>query len=142
MRGASVNLDRDYEARFIARWVEKVDKSAGFGKCWQWLGARNKNGYGTLRGGRCHISETGIRWVYQAHRVALAIDTCPREFTIFTWMDEEQARLEAAHLCHQRSCQNPQHLVWKTHRQNVSDIIDRYGRLGLPAHDKGRRISA
>lgn len=140
-----LDADRNYEQRFIARHQAKVDRSAGLLACWPWTSATNRNGYGTLRGARGHISETGIRYIYQAHRVALAIATCLAEMTIFQFMDQGEyhggvSTLEAAHLwecCHGcRSCCNPVHLEWQTHRQNCLEMLDRqYG------HDRGRRVA-
>ncbi len=141
MGGLDLDLDRDYERRFVARHRRKVDRSRGLFACWPWLGSINKNGYGTIRGGRLHISETGIRWIYQAHRVALAIATCPDELTVFQLMDNQNAELEAAHTCHWRPCCQPQHLLWKTHHDNILDIIERFGQLGVPANSKRKGIT-
>ena len=141
-----LDTDRAYEQRFLARHQAKVDRSAGLLACWPWTSAINRNGYGTLRGGRRHISDTGIRYIYQAHRVALAIATCPADMTIFQFMDQGECdggvgNLEAAHRwgwCHGcRRCCNPAHLDWQTHRQNCLEMHDR--RHG---HDRGRRVAA
>ena len=141
MSRLELHRDRDYERRFIARHSAKVDRSGGFFACWPWMGALNGNGYGTLRGGTLHISVTGIRWIYQAHRVALAIATVREDQTIFELMDDENAVLEAAHTCHFRPCCQPDHLVWKSHRSNLADVVARYGALGRSAHDKGMRVT-
>ncbi len=140
---AHLDVDGEYIRRFIERHRAKVDRSEGLLACWPWTGARNRNGYGTLRGSRLHIGETGIRWIYQAHRVALAIETCPDDQTIFQFMDSTQARLEAAHarVCRTRLCCNALHLSWKSHRQNLLDIVVTGGQLGV-SHDKGRRVTA
>ena len=140
-----LDADRDYAQRFIARHQAKVDRSAGLLACWPWTGAHNRNGYGTLRGGRLHISESGIRYIYQAHRVALAIATCPAEMTIFQFLargecDGGVGNLEAAHLwecCHGcRSCCNPVHLEWQTHHQNCLEMVAR-----RDGHDRGRLVA-
>ena len=143
MPAPHLDVDCTYIRCFVERHQSKVDRSGGLLACWPWIGARNRNGYGTLRGATRHIGETGIRYIYQAHRVALAIATCPEDQTIFQFMDETQARLEAAHGigCQMRRCCNPTHLSWKSHRENLLDIIAALGRLGV-AHDKGRRVTA
>ncbi len=145
-RPSRLDTDRDYEQRFIARHQAKVDRSAGLLACWPWIGATNQNGYGTLRGGRGHISDTGIRMIYQAHRVALAISTCPVGMTVFQFMDLYAnwaggvRDLEAGHrweTCQgNRGCCNPAHLEWLTHRQNTLEMVAR-----RDAHDRGQLIA-
>ncbi len=136
-----LDADRDYARRFIARHQAKVDRSGGLLACWPWTGATNPDGYGTLRGGRQHVSDTGIHSSYRAHRVALAIATCPPDMTLFQFMRAGQwsqgiADLDAAHVCPGmpcRACCNPLHLDWKTHQHNMWDTLARFGQLGRPA---------
>lgn len=67
--------------------------------CWQWLGAKQPAGYGTLW--------NGVR-PEQAHRVSYRHFRCeiPQGFDI-------------DHLCRNRSCVNPDHLRAVPHRENM-----------------------
>ncbi len=67
--------------------------------CWEWQGGKDKRGYGK-------VSNDG-RDVF-AHRLIWAIER-----------GALPVGLEPAHLCRNRSCCNPDHLEWVTHRENV-----------------------
>lgn len=83
------------EERFWAR-VEKTDD------CWNWTGAKNSYGYGSIRESSC--SDRRV----PAHRVAYEqlVGPIPAGLTI-------------DHLCRNRACVNPQHLEPATHRTNI-----------------------
>lgn len=79
------------------------DKVNRRGKCWVWTGAL-RNGYGHVRIKRVS---------FYAHRIVLQ------------WYTGKRGRgLEASHgPCHKRTCVYPLHLSWKTHIQNLADMV-------------------
>jgi hypothetical protein len=78
------------------RFWEKVDDS---GDCWEWLAARNPNGYGAFR------VDGQMR---RAHRVAYELIVGPIP-----------PGLRLDHLCRNRGCVNPEHLEPVTQRENI-----------------------
>lgn len=84
-----------------SRVWRKVAKG-GPGECWQWVGAKNHLGYGSI-----HIDrDTGRR---MAHRVVYEL--------IKGAIPEWSTDLD--HLCRTPSCVNPDHLEPVTHRENM-----------------------
>lgn len=63
--------------------------------CWEWIGSRNRDGYGTFSG-------------TAAHRLAIEIFRGPIT-----------PGLEIDHLCRNRCCVRPDHLEVVTHAENV-----------------------
>ena len=81
--------------------------------CWNWTEGTWHNGYGRFK------------WNYQswrAHRFAL----------VATGKIPEGCQDRVRHLCHNRFCCNPAHLVWGTHTENMLDKAARH----LPAHNR------
>lgn len=82
-------------AAVATRFWERVDRSQGVASCWPWIGAR-RGGYGF-----CRIPDWGTS--IGAHRVAL-------------WLargvlgDAAQGEI-TRHLCHNKACCNPTHLL-------------------------------
>lgn len=87
-----------------ARLLAKIARNPATG-CWDWRGARQPTGYGTLWNG--HRPE-------QAHRIAYRL-----------YRGEIPAGCEIDHICRNRGCVNPEHLRAVPHRENmrVSDTI-------------------
>lgn len=81
----------------VERFWRKVIKNTG--GCWQWIGAKNKWGYGYfgLTGGRLVRAH---RWSYVDAKGAI------------------HAELQLDHLCRNRLCVNPDHLEAVTSRVN------------------------
>lgn len=83
------------EERFFA----KVDQTVGDDGCWEWLGAKITEGYGSFHlNGRQH----------GAHRVAYEL-----------LVGEIPAGLQLDHLCRNHGCVNPAHLEPVTPRENT-----------------------
>lgn len=97
------------------RFLSKVD-TAGDG-CWEWIGARHRNGYGLFQAGRRSPANHAVP--EGAHRVA---------YRLFVGTIPENAVID--HLCRNRACVRPEHLEAVSSGENT--------RRGL-AH--GRRLT-
>ena len=88
-------LGRPVEVRF----AEKIARSDG---CWNWIGRKNKQGYGIFT-----IGHTGKAL---AHR--------------FAWQLEHGSApmLHVLHKCDNPSCVRPEHLFLGTQRDNLADM--------------------
>lgn len=76
------------------------------GGCWNWLGP-NSGGYGVF-----HLDLEDARKVIAAHHFILDHVGRPRP-----------EGLEVDHLCMNKSCVNPEHLEWVTHRENIKRAV-------------------
>lgn len=91
------------------RFNAKVLKTNG---CWEWIGAKQKHGYGSIyRGGR------GSGTMLATH-VSLELDGRARP----------SEKHHALHSCDNPGCVNPAHLRWGCHAENMRDMKVR-GRL-------------
>ena len=93
----------------IYRFFKKVKKTL-FG-CWEWTGGSRGNGYGAMKvDGK----------VIDAHRLSFEIH----------YGKIGHSRIFVRHICDNRRCCNPNHLVVGTHSENMQDAFIR-GRLPL-----------
>ena len=102
------------DPRFARRFWSYVDVGDP-ARCWPWLGATDRQGYGWFT----WPGQGQRRQKYRAHRVALALIEPPGA-------DE----LLCLHACDVPGCCNPNHLRWGTAADNVRDR-DRPARRGL-----------
>src|SRR5437660_9953734 len=95
----------------IRRLIDMVEFSQG--GCWNWKGT-TRNGYGQL----------GFHGMKAAHRLSyeLFVGPIPHGLVIM-------------HLCDNRSCVNPEHLIAATQKENVHDQIKK-GRFVYPDWSK------
>lgn len=91
-----------------SRFHPRVDKTPGQGPrgdCWEWVGARNRQGYG-----KCWLDGKNIL----AHRVAYLLENGA--------IDDS---LMILHSCDNPPCCNPGHLREGTVTDNMQDCVDR-----------------
>lgn len=87
----------------IERFERYIDKSNGPESCWNWMGAKDSNGYG-----RFHIGLSRNASML-AHRIAYGI----------TMGEKPEA---VCHKCDNPSCCNPKHLFGGTREDNNKDM--------------------
>lgn len=97
------------------RFWQKVDKTPGLGPngdCWEWVGAKDRHGYGYI----------GF-WVNSkkkskpAYRIAFML-----EYGINEYLPEY---IEICHTCDNPPCVNPDHLFLGTHLENIKDCVNK-----------------
>lgn len=88
-----------------------------FHTCWEWRGAKDKDGYGKFTR---KIPKTRKSTHHRAHRAA---------YTVFKGPIEEG--MHVLHSCDNTSCCNPQHLFLGTNKDNMVDKIAK-GRSNNP----------
>lgn len=99
------------EQSLIIRFWPKVERR-GDDECWNWIGARNSGGYGSL--GAIKTAGRRAPQILATH-VALMIVGKPRP----------SPKHIALHSCDNPSCVNPNHLRWGNHKQNFADMVER-----------------
>jgi len=104
----------------VARFWEKVNKTAGETACWPWTGSVTNKGYGQINIGGS---------LYKSHRVALHLNEPPTVNTLY-----------ACHTCDNSLCCNPKHLYWGSAKRNTKDRDERGRRKGPQgvAHHKAK----
>ena len=104
----------------------KVDKK-GEDDCWNWLGYKNKQGYGLT-----WINDYG----FYAHRVIFNL-AFPNTITLNAPKSTDDFGF-LLHICDNPSCCNPKHLFVGTHADNMADKVAK-GRSPDFSGDKGPR---
>ena len=88
------------------RFWQRVDQSNGDEACWLWMGATNEGGYGIFS-----IGTRRDHKYYLTHHLALV-------FTRRTTIPEGKL---IRHLCRNRLCVNPKHLLFGDRFDNMAD---------------------
>lgn len=95
-------------------------KIAGPDECWEWLGGKDRKGYG-------RILLEGKK-LTSAHRAALFLESG----------EMPTPDLDACHSCDNPGCVNPKHLFFGSRKENMRDCIDK-GRFSYPPRHIGER---
>lgn len=101
-------------AEQLWKWVDEADD------CWEWVGAKNKYGYGILSVAVSPDAHGGVRRNMRAHRVSWIVHH-----------GDIPSGLNVLHRCDNRACVRPDHLFLGTQRDNFEDMVAK-GRAARP----------
>jgi hypothetical protein len=101
----------------LTRFMRKVEFFEA-GKCWNWAGYLDKDGYGNF-----HIH----RHPFRSHRLSLE------------WATGVKSNALVLHSCDNPRCVNPEHLRYGTQKENISQSVgrNRFGRKDIPFCKRG-----
>ena len=94
----------------VVRFWERVQKGDGGWACWEWLGGKDRFGYGLFE-----IAGTRAEREKQGRRTAMA-----HRFAYETLVGPIPDGLTLDHLCRNTSCVNPEHLEPVTEQENLA----------------------
>jgi len=97
--------------RFYSYFIEGEES-----ECWLWLAACRKEGYGSIRNGRCMTRAHRLSWVIHNERPV-------------------PTGMHVLHTCDVRACVNPSHLYIGTNADNIADKVRR-GRSSWPRPER------
>ena len=102
----------------------RVDGSAGNWACWPWRGRLGSHGYGVVR-----VRDAGWPTTVGVHRVAYYLATGFWS----THLRRGTVRKVIRHLCHNKACCNPRHLLVGSFGDNAWDDLMRQRGVDLVA---------
>jgi len=107
----------DIDEKTLERFWNKVNKSSG---CWEWLGAKDRDGYGYF----------GVkRKAKKAHRLSWLL-----------FFKTDPGKYHVCHKCDNPSCVNPDHLFLGSHTDNVQDCV-RKGRNNIGTRNGSSKLT-
>ena len=112
----------DYIINAKARFDKNYIQTEG---CWVYQTGLNNEGYGHFS-----ISIKGKEYVLRAHRLA---------WILFNKTDWPIDKPVARHMCNNRSCVNPLHIIPGTQKENVQDSIINNTHYKLTGWQKGKK---
>lgn len=108
----ATRLAHTFTPKEFKRFWSKVNKDgptpkhdASLGKCWEWTGKTQNNGYGRFRIGK---------YTSKSHRVSYRVH-----------IGDIDSKMSVLHKCDNRKCINPSHLYQGDGLQNMADAIER-----------------
>lgn len=112
----------------LERFWAKVEKTE---TCWNWNGGKTPGGYGKVT-----ASSNGMAGQFYVHRLSY-----------FLARGEDPEGRDIDHMCHNRSCVNPEHLRPVTTKQNMENRsgaprTNTSGHLGVTWHKQAKKWQA
>lgn len=92
----------------LQKFWDKVKVSS---RCWEWIGTKDKDGYGMIQTVRGHIK--AHRFSFELHRA-----------------EQIPQRILCCHSCDNPSCVNPEHLFLGSHKGNLVDAANKKRMVG------------
>jgi len=98
-----------------ASFQQKIEYSEDNLGCWLWVGGFRSSGYGRFW---VKWPDMAYRKEELAHRMAYMLEhsLLPADFVAMS------AGLEISHLCHNKKCVRPEHIVLESHDINMSRV--------------------
>jgi hypothetical protein len=95
-------------ARFRSRLKLNPDT-----RCWEWTGAKNNSGYGTIAAAdqKLRLGQEAAKLTTHRFSYYMLVGPVPRGEVI-------------RHLCHNKLCCNPKHLTTGSHSENQKDTVE------------------